>query len=397
MAVVDETHPSIHLAGNKWPVDDERDEPALEVRGALPEGLEGMFVRNGPNPVVIPGERYHIFDGDGMLHALTIRDGVASYRNRWIRTAGFTMEQAAGRQLFGGMTNLAGTDREAGAALAKQGEPLKNVANTHIVEHSGRLLALWEAGLPYEVTRELGTVGRYDFNGALNGPMTAHPKFDARTGEMVFFGYQPFPPYLRLHTVDATGALIRSVDIDVPNPVMMHDFAITQNYAVFLDAPAVFDLEAGLRGGPFVQWRPEAGCRVGVIERSATSDTTRWFDVEPGYVFHFLNAFDEGGSVHLDGCRQPGFNMAQSPEEASNPAPTHLTRFSVDLAAGKARVEQLDDRSGDFPRTADAVAGQAYHYGYVVTMDERSGFGDFTSLTKYAIGARTRSVGARSV
>ncbi|HVT77658.1 MAG TPA: carotenoid oxygenase family protein [Acidimicrobiales bacterium] len=383
MAVVEETNPNIHLAGNKWPVADERDDVALQVRGELPVGLEGVFVRNGPNPVVVPGERYHIFDGDGMLHALTIRDGVASYRNRWVRTAGFEMEQAAGRQLFGGMTDLAGTDRDAAKALADKGEVLKNVANTHVVEHAGRVLALWEAGLPYEVTRELDTVGRYDFGGALQGPMTAHPKFDARTGEMVFFGYQPFPPYLRLHTVDATGALVRSVDIDIPNPVMIHDFAVTDRYAVFLDAPAVFDLRAGLAGDPFVQWRPEVGCRVGVVARDATTDTTRWFDVEPGYVFHFLNAFDDGDTVHLDGCRQDGFNMAQSPEEATNPARTPLTRFSVDLTAGTARVEQLDDRSGDFPRTADAVAGRPYRYGYVATLDERSGFGDFTSVTKY--------------
>lgn len=389
MAIAEPTNPSVHLAGNKWPVDDERDDANLEIRGTLPVGLEGVFVRNGPNPAVIPGGRYHIFDGDGMLHALTIRDGQVSYRNRWIRTAGFDIERTAGRQMFGGMTDLAGTDREAGRELAARGETLKNVANTHVVEHAGHLLALWEAGLPYEVTRGLDTVGRYDFDGALGGPMTAHPKVDPVTGEMVFFGYQPFPPYLTLHTVDATGALVRSVDIDIANPVMIHDFAITDRYAVFLDAPAVFDLKAGLAGDPFVQWRPHEGCRIGVIDRAATSDTTRWFEVEPGYVFHFLNAFEDGDTVHLDGCRQAGFNMAQSDEEAANPARTPLTRFTADLAAGTGRIQQLDDRSGDFPRTADSVIGQPYRYGYVATLDERSGFGDFTSVTKYDLSAGT--------
>lgn len=383
MTVAEPTNPSVHLAGNKWPVDDERDDADLVVRGTLPHNLQGIFVRNGPNPVVIPGARYHVFDGDGMLHALTIRDGKASYRNRWVRTAGFELEQAAGRQLFGGMTDLAGTDRGAAADLRERGETLKNVANTHIVEHAGRLLALWEAGLPYEVTRDLGTVGRYDFAGALRGPMTAHPKVDAATGEMVFFGYQPFPPYLTLHTADATGALVRSVAVDIPNPVMIHDFAITEHYAVFLDAPAVFDLQAGLAGEPFVQWRPEVGCRLGVIDRTANTDTTRWFDVEPGFVFHFLNAFEDGDRVHLDGCRQAGFNMAQSPDEVANPAVTPLTRFTADLARGVARIEQLDDRSGDFPRTADAVIGKPYRYGYIATFDDHSGFGDFTSVTKY--------------
>ncbi len=392
MAIAEPRHPSVHLAGNKWPVRDERDDTNLAVRGTLPAGLEGVFVRNGPNPVVIPGERYHVFDGDGMLHALTIRDGVASYRNRWVRTAGFEIEQAAGHQLFGGMTDLAGTDRDAARRLAERGETLKNVANTHVVEHAGRLLALWEAGLPYEMTRELDTIGPCDFAGALRGPMTAHPKLDPSTGEMVFFGYQPFPPYLTLHTVDASGSLVRSVDIDLPNPVMLHDFAITERYAVFLDAPAVFDLKAGLAGDPFVQWRPDVGCRIGVIERDATTDTTRWFDVDPGYVFHFLNAFEDGDTVHLDGCRQDGFNMAQSAEEAAHPAPTPLTRFSANLATGAASVQALDDRSGDFPRTADAVAGKPYRYGYVATLDDSSGFGDFTSVTKYdVIGGTSES------
>ncbi len=380
MSVTLRPHANPFLGGNKWPIDDELDVPDLPVTGQLPAGLRGDFLRNGPNPVVEPGARYHLFDGDGMIHAVRFEDGRARYRNRWVRTPGFELERAAGRAMFGGMTDLAGTDPEAMAAVG----PMKNVANTHVVTHAGKVLALWEAGGPFELTRDADTVGAYDFCGRLAGAMTAHPKVDPVTGEMLFFGYSPLPPYLRYHVVDAQGQLVRSVDIDLPQPVMMHDFAITERYAVFLDAPAVFDLAAGMAGEPFVQWRPDAGCRVGVLPRDASTAEVRWFEVEPGYVFHFMNAFEDGDKVHLDGCRQPALNMAQTPEERATPARTALTRFTVDFETGRAGTTTLDDRFGDFPRVADAVVGRANRYGYIAFVaDSTDDFGDFDAVAKY--------------
>lgn len=372
-------HTNPFLAGNRAPVHDEIDVADLPVTGEIPAALTGDFLRNGPNPVVEPSARYHLFDGDGMIHAISFAGGRARYRNRWVRTPGFEVEQEAGVALFGGITDVAGTARE---AMAKVG-PMKNVANTHVVEHAGRILALWEAGSPYEITRDLDTVGAYDFCGRLAGAMTAHPKIDPVTGEMLFFGYSPIPPYLRFHAVDAGGALVRSIDIDVPNPVMMHDFAITENYAVFLDAPAVFDLAAGMRGEPFVQWRPDEGCRIGLLPRDG--DLVEWYEVEPGYVFHFMNAFEEDGVVRLDGCRQPQLNMGQSAAEVSAPARTALTRFTVDPVAGTAAFAALDDRVGDFPRVADAVVGRPNRFGYLAwfATEHNGGVGDFDAVAKY--------------
>ncbi len=126
---------------------------------------------------------------------------------------------------------------------------MKNPANTHIIRHAGRYLALWEGGPPTEVTASLETVGEYDFGGALRGSMTAHPRLDPRSGEMFFFAYSVFEPVIRYSVVDASGSLVHRAKIDVPAPVMMHDFVITEDHAVFLDSPIVFDLE-NLGEGP---------------------------------------------------------------------------------------------------------------------------------------------------
>ncbi|MBI3796342.1 MAG: carotenoid oxygenase family protein, partial [Deltaproteobacteria bacterium] len=151
-----------------WPMEGEIQD--LVVEGEIPNELDGTLYRNGPNPQFAPRGRYHWFDGDGMIHAFTIRDGKAHYRNRWVRTQRFAMEREAGEALFGGLTDLAATD--------PRGEGIfPNAANTNIIVHAGKLLALWEAGPPHELDpHTLDTIGPYDFGGKLLGPMTAHPK-----------------------------------------------------------------------------------------------------------------------------------------------------------------------------------------------------------------------------
>ncbi len=160
-----------------------------------------------------PKGRYHIFDGDGMLHGITLDgEGGARYRNRWVRTEGLAAEQRVGHAIYGGMANGDFPTPEETAG----GPSMKNVANTNVIRHAGRILCLWEAGLPTEVTPALETVGPFDFGGALDRPFTAHPKLDPSTGRMYAFGYSPIPPYLSLYVVDADGTLARTIDIDLP-------------------------------------------------------------------------------------------------------------------------------------------------------------------------------------
>jgi carotenoid cleavage dioxygenase len=342
------------LQGHYAPVHDELDATGLRVTGALPAGLRGSFLRNGPNPAFPPLGRYHIFDGDGMIHGLTFDgEGGASYRNRWVRSAGWLAEQEAGEALFGGLSDFRLPPDD---VMAKVGM-MKNTANTHVVGHAGRILALMEAAKPVELSADLDTLGEHDFGGRLAGPMTAHPKVDPATGEMVFFGYSPLAPYLRVHTADAEGALTWSTDVELPGPVMMHDFVVTATKVVLFDLPAVFDLEAMLSGGAGIRWDPDHGARIGVLDRGTPGSTTTWIEVDPFWVFHFANAHDDGDAVVVHGCRSERLNTTFGDEVLDGPVHPLLHRWRIDPVAGTVEDEALGDRPVDFPRIDERFTG----------------------------------------
>lgn len=373
------------LEGNMFPVGVEADIASLEITGQLPAGLRGSFVRNGPNPLFQPVGRYHMFDGDGMLHGTTFEGGGASYRNRWIRSRGLVAEANLGRAVYPGLSEVMNFPD---ASLVGDAGPVKNPANTHIIRHAGKYLALWEGGLPTEFTAALDTVGEYDFDGKLKGSMTAHPRLDPRTGQMFFFAYSVFEPVIRYHVVDAAGALVHSVKLDVAAPVMMHDFIITENHAVFLDSPIVFNLE-NMGKGSMVQWRPENGTRIGVLPRLGTAEEVRWFEIDPGHVQHFWNGWVDGDRIEFSGTRfeHPDFGIDSSvalDESTLDNTPPYPARFWVDLAADKAGWEQTDDLGGDFARINDDYDGvrSRYHYMSAAVAPERR-LGDFDSIVRY--------------
>jgi carotenoid cleavage dioxygenase len=338
-----------YLVGNFAPVRDELTETDLPVEGTVPPELSGRLLRIGPNPIAPDPAEYHWFTGDGMIHAVELRDGkAASYRNRWVRT-----DQAS---------SLLGED-----TIPGQPEDVfpagSSVANTHVVAHAGRIFALVEVCLPTQVRPDLSTVGRYDFGGQLRSSMTAHPKMDPVTGEMLFFGYDPFgPPWLRFHVVDAAGELVRSEDIDIQGPSMVHDFAITERHVVFFDLPVVFDFDlVGKRPFP-AAWKPGYGARVGVMPRDGGNEDVRWFEVELCYVFHPLNAYDDNGRVVVDVARHAKMFDRDIYSPAEQP-PT-LDRWTIDLDAGKVIEERLDDRPQEFPRVDERVVGRPHRFGY---------------------------------
>ena len=370
------------LSGIYEPVPDERDDADLHVIGALPEALRGTFLRNGPNPKFPPRGAYHIFDGDGMLHALRFEAGRAHYSNRWVRTNGLALEERAGQGLFGGMTNPAGVVPE---VAAENGGALKNVANTHVVRHAGRTLCLWEAGPPTQVADDLSTLGAWTFDGKLQGPMTAHPKLDPTTGELLFFGYSPVPPYLTYHEVDARGRLVHSAEITLPAPVMIHDFVTTSRHVVFLDAPAVFDFEGFASGGPMLHWKSENGARLGVMPRGGSKTDVRWLEVPPCYVVHFLNAWSDGDRITVDACRLESLDLGlESDDGRIGEENGYLTRWCIDLEADAVSESRIAELPGDFPRVADAVAGLRHRFGYVASGSTGSQKGgEFDSIVKY--------------
>ncbi|MGL4553642.1 MAG: carotenoid oxygenase family protein [Gemmataceae bacterium] len=355
------------LDGNYAPVHEEVAADSLPVSGKLPPELDGTFVRNGPNPQFAPVGPYHWFDGDGMLHGVRLRDGKASYRNRYVRTEGFLEERAAGKALYQGLSGLPDFTK---IAAGKEG--FKNAANTALVWHGGKLLALWEGGAPHEVkVPSLDTVGRFTFGGQLRHACTAHPKVDPRTGELFLFGYQPVKPYVRYSVADASGAIVHTTAIDIPRAVMMHDFAVTATRAVFMDLPMPFSFGGLLGGSPF-RFEPKYGARFGILPRRGRGDEVKWFDAEPCYVFHTFNAHDDGDAVVLLGCRMTSFPSEIKPpsrmtaRELKESATPYRWRF--DLKTGKTTEGPIDDVAADFPRVNDALAGRATRFGYAMRL-----------------------------
>ena len=233
------------------------------------------------------------------------------------------------------------------------------VANTHVIEHAGHIFALVETSYPTELTPQLETVGSFDYEGRLRTAMTAHPKLCPVTGELHFFGYGFAPPYLTYHRVDASGKLVQSEEIEGPGPSMMHDFAITQSHVVFMDLPIVFAPERMSEGRFPYAWNDDYGARLGVMPRGGSSADVVWLEVEPCYVFHPMNAFDDGDRVVLDVARYP--ELWRTGTERFDSA--YLHRFSLDLESRKVGEHPLDDRPVEFPRVDERRTGLPYRYG----------------------------------
>ncbi|MFF7248514.1 carotenoid oxygenase family protein [Embleya sp. NPDC008237] len=332
-----------HLTGNHAPVTEERTETALRVSGELPVELTGSYLRNGPNPRTPSG---HWFLGDGMVHGVRLTAGRAAwYRNRYVRTNNF--DTRAPLRRADGARN-----------------PADGVANTHVVRHAGRTFALVESSYPYELTESLDTIGPYDFAGRLRTAMTAHPKTCPTTGELHFFGYGSFvPPYVTYHRADAAGELVVSRDLDVPGHTMMHDFNLTEGHVVFMDLPVVFDPDRARAGTMPYAWDDDYGARLGVLRRDDPYGAVHWFDIDPCYVFHTLNAHDEGTDrIVLYVMRRSHLYRQDAPDGAAT-----LWRWTIDLAGGSVREEQLDDRASEFPRVDDRLAGLSARHGFTVT------------------------------
>ena len=333
-----------HLRGNWAPVQTEVTAENLTVEGSIPSQLEGVYIRTGPNPK--SGFSPHWFMGDGMVHGIRLSKGKAEwYRNRFVQTPNIT--------------------KTANSSTPDLEDLSNGSANTHVVTHAGTILCLEEGHWPWKIDKELNTVGFENYGGSLATSMTAHPKVCPETGELLAFSYFSFePPYLTYLRISPDGQLLQSEGIDIPNMVMMHDFNVTRNHVVFMDLPLVLDLSLLESGVPF-GFDPSAGARLGVMPREGSNADIRWFDIDPCYVFHPVNAFEEGEKIVLYVSRQPEAFGSSSDDYAEV---GRLWRWTIDLASGTVTEEQIDDRPGDFGRVADSVVGLDANYGYLMAM-----------------------------
>ena len=345
--------------GNLAPVHEEVTAFDLPVEGAIPPELNGLYARNGANPR--EGHAGHWFMGDGMLHGVSLKDGRAEwYRNRWVRTPRFN------------------------GAPSRPGIPdiRASTANTNVIAHAGKIMALVENALPMMMTRDLDTVGFHDYGGKLDTPFTAHPKICPTSGEMHFFGYGFMPPFLTYHAVDASGALLRSIPIPTKAPTMMHDFAMTSDHVIFMDLPVVFDMPAAQRGTMPFAWSDSYGARLGILKRGAGIESLRWVEIDPCYVFHVANAFEEAdGTIVIDVAWYNelwrGGPSATSFDKAS------LKRWRIPPGATNAQEQLLDDKAIEFPRVNESLTGSRHNIVYSVDTGSDLASGRYTSVRKY--------------
>jgi carotenoid cleavage dioxygenase len=332
---------------NRAPVQLEHDLPTLPVTGRIPPGLHGTLFRNGPNPLR-PNPAAHWFIGDGMVHAFTITPAGIGYRNRWVRT-----------QAWAAQSSVSVPDAPEG------------VANTNILAHAGKLLALEEMHMPVDMDpATLATLGTDDFAGALPpGPFTAHPKQDPRTGALVFFGYYAdghFTDTVRIGEISATGQVTRVETAVAPYAAMVHDFAVTENYVAIPLFPLID-----------YTWQPDRGAWLGVMDRARGIDSLRWHKAGPGFAFHTMNAWEQDGALVIDMMLSdappffPGTDGIVLPGSEAT-----LTQWRLDLANPDAGISsrQLSATGGEFPRIDDRFAGSRTRHGY---------FTAFTALCHY--------------
>jgi carotenoid cleavage dioxygenase-like enzyme len=364
------------LEGGNWaPVREERDDYHLPVKGELPRELNGTLFRNGPNPQFDTTDA-HWFVGDGMLHAFTLGDGKASYRNRWIRTPKFLAEHDAGRAIWSGQGF-------GGQKLPDAPQtPVKDagVANTNVIWHAGKLLALEEAHLPTEIDPiTLDTKGYVSYGGRVPAPVTAHPKIDPVTGELIFFGYNatgPFSTGMTYGAIAASGVVNRFERFEAPYSSMVHDFIVTANHVLFPILPLTGSLDRAMTGRPAYAWEPDKGAYVGVMKRGGSARDIRWFRGDACYVFHTMNAWEEGDRIFADVMQREApalFPAANGQPIDPEKQIARLARWTFNMADGSDTFTRvyLDDLQAEFPRIDDRRAGLVNRHSWFAAATAR--------------------------
>ena len=366
-------HP--YLNGAWTPQHDELTADDLAViEGAIPSDIDGIYLRNTENQLHQPLGRYHPFDGDGMIHQIDFHGGRASYRNRWVRTRCFAAEQTAGGSLWGGLMDPPGASLRPGFG-AHGG--LKDASSTDIIVHAGKAIStFYQCGEGYVLDPatldQLGIAPWVPLDG-----ISAHPKVDQRTGELLFFNYSKHAPYMHYGVVDAQGRLAHYIPVQLPGPRLPHDMTFSENWSIINDLPLFWDADLLKRGIHAARMHDGVPARFGLIPRHGQPEQIRWFEAAPTYILHFLNAYEEGDEVVMDAYFQDnpqpaplpntdgyGHMMAYVDEHSFQPK---LHRWRFNLADGSTREERLDERVLEFGMIDSRVAGRKHRYIYSTT------------------------------
>ncbi|SUD49286.1 8'-apo-beta-carotenal 15,15'-oxygenase [Nocardia otitidiscaviarum] len=356
------------LTGHHRPTRMEVDAPDLFIEGELPDDLAGVFYRNGAEPLYPPtDEDYHWFDGDGMVYAFFFDGRRVSMRNRWVRTDKLLLEMKEGRRLFGVHGNPASTDPLAAGTRY-------NTANTNVVLHGGKLLALMEGAPPVELDpRSLDTIGEEHYGGVVTTTFGAHPTVDHATGELINIGSIArrggTAPELRYDIIDSDGTPIVTETVPVPHQSMLHTFFVTENHVVFPVTPLDVSLRRAMAGGPMVAWDPDRPTKLGVMPRRGGADDVRWFEAAPRHMMHQANVWEEDGRIVADVAAAEGtalFPDVDGRRRTHRETRQSLRRWVIDPAAHTdvVREEILNDRDIQFPRPDDRLMTRPSRYAF---------------------------------
>ncbi|MEO1059843.1 MAG: carotenoid oxygenase family protein [Actinomycetota bacterium] len=382
-------HP--YLNGAWTPLHEEVDATDLEVIGEIPTDLNGIYVRNTENPVHDAIGVYHPFDGDGMLHSMRFDGGRATYRNRFVRTEGFLAEQEAGHALWTGITgNPAKSLREGWGARGR----MKDASSTDVVVHHGEVISThYMCGEGYRfdpmTMEQLGTANWVPPEG-----VSAHPKVDLSTGELLFFNYGKQAPYMHYGVVGPGGDLKHLIPVELPGPRLPHDMAFTRNFSILVDLPFFWNEELLAAGYHAPMFHEHLPTRFAIVPRFGSPSEIRWFEADPTFVLHWMNAYEDGNEIVLDGYFQedpdpapldlPDVDprlaklMATIDERSFKPK-LHRWRFNLDT--GATTEEHLDERLLEFGTWNQRLAGEKSRYLYSTTT--APGFFLFDGIVKH--------------
>ncbi len=367
----DDDHP--YRTGAWAPTFVEYDATELEVvEGTIPRDLDGIYLRNTENPVMPAIGRYHPFDGDGMLHAIRFRDGAAAYRNRFVRTTGLAAELDAGEPLWAGIIESPHKSKREGWGARRK---MKDASSTDVVVHAGRALTtFYQCGEVYQHDPDtLAQHGAAPW--APPGGVSAHPKLDPATGELLYFTYGTDAPFMHYGVLDRTGRPTVFQPVPLPGPRLPHDMTFTEHHAILVDLPLFWDPALLEKGTYRPTWHPELATRFAIVPRAGGEP--RWFEAAPTYVLHWINAYEDGTEIVVDGYFQE--DPMPKPDPADGPwaglkkmvdihamrAKPHRWRF--DLATGKTREERLFDDISEFPSIHYTRPGKKHRYVWSMT------------------------------
>ena len=364
-----------YLQGNYAPVAEERDldEAQLRVEGSVPARLLGAYMRDGANVAYQPNHYVYPLDGDGMVHAVYFKDGHVQYKNRWVQTSHLKTERKFNRTIYGSVGKLLPVPQD---VIDAGGEPnpIRNTANTNIIYHGDKLLAMWEGGFPHLLNADLSTVGLYDYEGALRpgDALTAHPKVCPTTGQLVTCTQRWDSPNYWVQIFDARGKHMQTIPVEFARKGIIHDLQITDNYVVIFYAPAFHSVEKAMKGeNPFL-WEPELGTKIIAIPRSGKGQNTV-FETEAFFSWHYCNGFERSGKLIIDYVRIKSIPFAQDQGTGAEKQPRRMNRMTLDLATRQVSNEEISDVFCEFSRVDERRMGKSYRYGFAASSNREWG------------------------